>query len=316
VEFPQLIEPARAGTDLRSWVADNASEVDDILAHRGAVLFRAFAVDGPDGFRSAVKPMLGQPMSYIEGASPRVSRGAGVYTSTEYPADITVALHNELSYSHQWPARVAFYCRHPAGEGGATPIADSRKVYQRLAGSRAAAALRTSGVRYTRQMQRRRGPGVCWPVVFATEDEAEVEEYCNQAGIEFEWRPDGALRTSQVRPAALRHPVTNEPVWFNQAHQWHPSNAGPEGEAVLREIFADALPMNASFGDGTEIGPEVLAEVRAAYDAHYTAFAWQAGDLMVLDNMLTAHGRAPFSGSREVLVSMGHPLRLCDIDRA
>jgi alpha-ketoglutarate-dependent taurine dioxygenase len=34
-------------------------------------------------------------------------------------------------------------------------------------------------------------------------------------------------------------------------------------------------------------------------------FTWEAGDVLLLDNMLAAHGRAAFSGQREVLVAMG-----------
>ena len=32
---------------------------------------------------------------------------AGVYTSTEYPPEFFISLHNELSYSTRWPSRLA-----------------------------------------------------------------------------------------------------------------------------------------------------------------------------------------------------------------
>lgn len=37
-------------------------------------------------------------------------------------------------------------------------------------------------------------------------------------------------------------------------------------------------------------------------------FPWQTGDVLMLDNMLTAHAREPFQGPRKVVVAMaeGH----------
>ena len=39
---------------------------------------------------------------------------------------------------------------------------------------------------------------------------------------------------------------------------------------------------------------------------------WQAGDLMLVDNVRTAHSREPFEGPREVLAAMADPVRLAD----
>ena len=67
------------------------------------------------------------------------------------------------------------------------------------------------------------------------------------------------------------------------------------------------LPNNTYYGDGTAIEPHVLDELRAAYEAETVEFAWQRGDVLLLDNMLTAHGRAPFSPPRQIVVSMAEP---------
>jgi alpha-ketoglutarate-dependent taurine dioxygenase len=37
-------------------------------------------------------------------------------------------------------------------------------------------------------------------------------------------------------------------------------------------------------------------------------FAWQKGDLLMVDNMLVAHGRAPFTGPRRILVAMAEKI--------
>jgi hypothetical protein len=313
MDFPFLVEPPAASTDLRTWLHGNADQVGPILSSVGAILFRGFEVSGVDEFHDLARVALGDLMQYVEGASPRIPVGAGIYTSTEYSPDLTVALHNELSYSHRWPARVAFFCRRPAQRGGQTPIADSRKVFERLVKDDST-RLPTS-VRYLRQMHDGKGFGVGWPTVFATHDPADVEAYCQQAHIQFEWLADGGLRTSQIRPAAILHPLTGARVWFNQAHQWHPSNSGAESEEVLRKLFGDALPMNSVHANGEEFDRSMLDTVRAAYHAEMVTYDWGPGDVIILDNMLTAHGRTPFSGPREVLVAMGEPVRLADVQQ-
>lgn len=40
------------------------------------------------------------------------------------------------------------------------------------------------------------------------------------------------------------------------------------------------------------------------YDEGSYAFPWQPGDIMVIDNMLMAHGREPFTGKRRIIVAM------------
>jgi alpha-ketoglutarate-dependent taurine dioxygenase len=47
--------------------------------------------------------------------------------------------------------------------------------------------------------------------------------------------------------------------------------------------------------------------VRAAFADASVAFAWQRGDLLMLDNMAVAHGRRPYRGERQVLVAMADP---------
>ncbi len=74
------------------------------------------------------------------------------------------------------------------------------------------------------------------------------------------------------------------------------------------EFLESEFPYNTYYGDGSEIEPEVLAEIRAAYQQETVTFCWQAGDILMLDNMLTAHGRNPFVGSRQVVVGMAESI--------
>jgi hypothetical protein len=309
--IPVIVRADRPDQPLAELLAEEVAGIRRALGQDGAVLLRGFAVFDAGQFEDSVRPLLGELMDYVEGASPRIELSPGVYTSTEYAPDQTVALHNELSYSHAWPGLVAFCCLQPAADGGATPIADSRAVLRRL--SPELVERFRGGVRYVRHMHSGKGAGVGWKTVFGTDDKEAAEQYCAEAGIDYEWLPGDTLKTSQVRPATAVHPETGEASWFNQAHQWHPSNAGPETEQALREVFGDRLPMNVTFGAGDEIGPDDLAEIRQAYAAERIEFPWEQGDVMVVDNMLTAHGRTPFRGERRVVVAMGRPVALADL---
>ena len=64
------------------------------------------------------------------------------------------------------------------------------------------------------------------------------------------------------------------------------------------------LPYNTYYGDGTPIEDSVVAEIREAYRQERLEFPWRAGDILMLDNMLVAHGRNPYSPPRRVLVAM------------
>ena len=70
---------------------------------------------------------------------------------------------------------------------------------------------------------------------------------------------------------------------------------------------ADGLPFNTRFGNGDPIGEDVVELLNKVYEANTAREPWQAGDLLLVDNIRTAHSREPFEGPREVLVGDGRP---------
>jgi hypothetical protein len=185
--------------------------------------------------------------------------------------------------------------------GGETPLSDNRVTTARLS-RRVKDRFEEKQICYVRNY----GAGVdlSWQVVFQTEDRAEVERYCREHDIEYEWRGN-RLKTRQVCPAFASHPVTGDRVWFNQAHLFHVSSLDPRMRVAMLRLFKpEDLPRNSYYGDGTEIESETLDEIRAAF-ADAIPVQWQRGDLVLVDNMLAAHGRRPFEGPRKTLVSMG-----------
>jgi hypothetical protein len=73
---------------------------------------------------------------------------------------------------------------------------------------------------------------------------------------------------------------------------------------LATEPSEEALGSHACYGDGSEVPISDLESVRSAYRRSEILFPWQAGDLLILDNVLAMHGRKPFDGARRVLVAM------------
>jgi alpha-ketoglutarate-dependent taurine dioxygenase len=297
------IEPSMEGVSLRDWVRHSRATLDALLLRHGGLLFRGFQVGSVQEFEALVREMAGgELMEYTYRSTPRTGVSGRIYTSTEYPPDQWIPQHNEMSYSREWPLRIAFLCVQTAGSGGETPLSDSRRMYERLSPS-VRDRFADLGVMYVRNYSP--GLDVPWQDVFGTSDRAMVEAICRQTGIELEWKADGRLHTRQVCQGVARHPVTGEMLWFNQAHLFHVSNLDPAVRAALiAERGEENLPRNTFYGDGSPIPDAVLDEIRDAFRQEMHSFVWHNGDLVLLDNMLVAHGRAPFSGPRRVLVGM------------
>jgi alpha-ketoglutarate-dependent taurine dioxygenase len=292
--------------DLVKLGQDARSAVEARLLQDGALVFRGLRVEDParlDRFSHAISPETPQ---FAEESSPRSQVAGAVYTSTDYPKDYPIQFHNEYSYAAEWPMKIYFGCAVPAAERGATPVADSRRVLARLRPeTRERFAKRK--VLYVRNFIEQLG--VSWQTAFRTDDKSAVERYCEAAGIEWSWATD-RFTTRQVRDAIVRHPRSGEAVWFN--HGWFFNVASLEPEK-LRAYFQrqpeDTLSTQTYYGDGERFEPEVLEELRAAYAAEARRFDWQRGDVLLIDNMLTSHGREPYAGPRKILCVMADPCR-------
>lgn len=301
--LPRVLEGS--GEDLIGVLERDRADIRRALAREGAVLLRGFALDGVDGFDRVVRTLSGSaPLTYAERSSPRSTIKGRVYTSTDYPAGEEIFLHNENSYQSTWPLTLYFYCIEPPTGQGATPLADIREVYRSVDPS------------VREEFERRRWMvvrnfhedfGTPWCDIFGTDDRDAVAAYCRDRGIDVEWR-GGGLRTRAVRDAVHTHPATGERVWFNHATFFHVTTRAPDVAEGLLELFGEEdLPTNTYYGDGGRIPDDVAAHLRDRYRACSTRYDWRRGDVLVVDNMLAAHGREPFTGPRRIAVAMAEP---------
>jgi alpha-ketoglutarate-dependent taurine dioxygenase len=306
--LPLLVSPgdgAASGIgELLDWIAAHRAHVDERMLVNGAILFRGFAVKSPALFARFTRAMSPRLLDGKEENVPRTRLAAGIYTSTEYPAEYTLSMHSEYSYSHAWPSRLYFCCIIAPREQGETPIVDNREVLRSLDPA-IVAEFERKKVMYLRNLHDGRGFGLPWQTAFQTTEWSVVEQYCREHHIECTWTSTG-VHLRQVLDAVIHHPRTGEPVWFNQAPQFHPSDYPP---AIYQSLLAaykqeSELPQNVCFGDGSPIDVQALAHIRETMQSKAVRFPWQEGDVLMIDNVLVAHGRMPFVGPRRILVAM------------
>lgn len=312
VTLPLVVQPVVDGVNLVAWAAGNREWIDKHLLKHGGILFRDFNVNGVAEFEEFIQIISGGLMEYQDKATPRSQVTGNIYTATDYPPSYSIFLHNESSFAQSWPMKIFFYCITPAEHGGETPIADVRKVFERI-DPKIRERFIQKKVMYVRNFGS--GFGLPWETVFQSKDRATMEEYCRRAGIKVEWKAGNRMKTRQVRPAVAKHPRTGEMVWFNHAAVLHVSTLEPKQRDTLVKLFREEdLPNNTYYGDGCHIEPSVLNAVREAYQQETITFPWQEGDILMLDNMLTAHGRRPFRGPRKVVVGMAEPVSWNEIE--
>jgi alpha-ketoglutarate-dependent taurine dioxygenase len=302
--------PGSAAEWAAGWAAEHRHALRAVVAEHGCVLVRGLGLRDAAEAGAVFRRLATGLMTEREAFAARQTYADGVYSASKWPANQPMCMHHELSYLVEFPGLLLFACLSAATEGGATAVADSPTVLRALP-AELVGRFEREGWLLTRNYNDDIGASVA--EAFGTDDRGAVERYCRANAIGFQWRPDGGLRTRQRRSAVVDHPLTGQRCWFNQIAFLNERTIDPEVREYLVDVFgADGLPFNTQFGNGDPIGEDVVQLLNEVYEAHTVREPWQAGDLMLVDNVRTAHSREPYQGPREVLAAMASPLRLAD----
>ncbi|MGY3413050.1 alpha-ketoglutarate-dependent taurine dioxygenase [Bradyrhizobium sp. GM5.1] len=300
--FVSSFRPANPHADPASLFADNRDLVHGGLRTDGAVLVRDLVITAPTELEAVAQALFGSVLAYTERTSPRSTVGGRIYTSTDYPSEETLPLHNENSYAASWPRWIAFFCFTPPGEGGCTPLADIGDICARLP-AELRATFERRGLQYVRKFG---GPlGLSAAAAFGTADLSSIERRLQSAGYSVQLVGRGHLITRRCAAAVRLHPDTGTAVWFNHAHFFGTTEAQLTRKYSLSR---EDLPTRVLHADGQEIAPHFLATLNDAYAAAERRFAWRSGDLLLLDNMRIAHGRDAFRPPRRIWVAMSEEI--------
>jgi alpha-ketoglutarate-dependent taurine dioxygenase len=295
-QIPLVISPKTNNCELSDWAFDNKNCVSDLLDKHGALLFRGFHILNAENLEKITSYLLGDLINNIDRGTQRSGIKGKIFTASDASGEINIPMHCESSFAHSFPGKIFFYCNTPPLKQGETPIANVANVFKNLS-PEITKLFSRKGITYVRNLQDNH-----WEYVFQVSGRDELETYCKFAKIKIDWIDSNSIRASQKRPAALYHPVTKEPIWFNQVDNfYYRKNLGER----INPFYSDSNIYRASyFGDGSEIPHKIIKAIKDAYEKEIILFPWQQSDLLILDNMRVAHGRKPFSGNREIWTGM------------
>lgn len=322
--FPTRITPGSDRLNRQAFLESLPTyrdQIQSLLLQQGALLFRGFPVQTADDFTDVITALgLGQFVDYTLGDSPRDKVAKKIYTSTEVPSGIHLPLHQELSYIKRFPSHIYFFCETAPAFGGETIIADARRVYEALSPD-VIARFNEKHICYISRyfhkspilsfINRFARSHKSWPEVFETTEKSQVETLCEANEVQFKWLKNDWIEIRQILPACTMHPVTGESIWFNQAHlyDFNFKLLGPLNYLGTKLLYwkKSTRLHEVRYGDGSKIERQGLYHILDVLNQHTVAFPWQRGDVMVLDNVLAMHGRAPFKGKRRILTALTQP---------
>lgn len=295
--------------DALDWLRSVDDDLRAAMRSHGVLYLHGLPVLGVQDFGAIRDQIITKRTPYREKATPRHSYGDDVLSSTDLPAAQPIRMHNENSYTLDFPGTLLFCCLTAPAEGGATPVADCRAVLRGMP-EHLVRRMRSSGWALRRNYSDL--VSLDWRTAFAADRSAQVEAYCAENLIATRWS-GGNLSTGQIRAGVITHPHTGDEVWFNHMAFWNSWSLDEEVRGSLVDEFGtDGLPFDTSFGDGEPVTKEDIAAINAAYAAATMRRSWQPGDVMIVDNILAAHGREPFRGDRRIVVAMGNPVSVRD----
>jgi alpha-ketoglutarate-dependent taurine dioxygenase len=318
-----VVAEAKKPVDLKEWPIRNRAAVEALLLQHGAILLRNFGIKSTD-LPDFLGTLLNKPLldSYQGGVSPRKKVAKNVFLATLVPAQAGINQHHEMAYANSWPLYISFFCEKAAAHGGATPISNARHIIKEL-DPKIVQMFRERSILYIRNYREDTPREFCvtWQDAFETKDKAMVEKFLKENGFTFEWGKFERLKTMDRRLATNFHPVTGEEIFFNHSavlnyYSGKKDVMAPALQSMapcisqdlierINSLSFDENPYCCAFADnGEPIDLSIQQEVAQVYNQCKVSFKWIDGDLLILDNMLSAHGRDPYIGSRTVLTVM------------
>jgi len=287
---------------ISDWIAGHCDQLVDELSVHGAILFRGFGVRDDLGFDAFVRAFHLPSFTYSDSLSNAVRRNRTqlVFTANEAPADVSIFLHHEMAQTPVYPSKLFFYCEQSAESGGATPICRSDTFLERLAIEVPGfvTACQDKGVCYSQTMppeeDLQSGQGRSWRSTLGADSQLEAELKLKALDYQWQWQVDDSLRITTPILPAIKYLVDGRRVFFNQLI------AAFRGWQDARNTAKKSI----CYGDGSSIDTEDMAVAIRLADELTFDISWQTGDVVMLDNFVTMHGRRPFQGERRVLASL------------
>lgn len=318
---------------LIDYINKNKEDINSKIHSHGAVLFRGFNVNQSTQFEAIAQTIDSDLKNDYLGTSPRniVEGTQFVFSASELPAHYPIMQHCEMSFLPSAPRRLMFFCHEAPTFGGETPICDFRQLAINM-NPKIKEEFSKKGIKVIRNYC---APGnekkdsfqlKPWTDMFQTTDKSIVEKKCTENNITVEWLKDDALRLTSTQDAFKTHPITGETAWFNHLQVFHIVGASTEYAKIARRqktaiswalhLYLQATTlvkkitekpeeraMHVCFADGSEIPTSYIQHVQDLIWDYMYFLKWEKGDIIVIDNFSTSHGRMPYKGPRKIYVS-------------
>ncbi|MCM4083106.1 TauD/TfdA family dioxygenase [Paractinoplanes hotanensis] len=290
------------GADPAAWIQAYLPDIRDRLVADGVVRLSGAAVRSADDVAAAGDALFAAGCPRLEPFAARPDGAGRVAAAPVWPAERDMCPHNEQAHASVFPRTLLLAMPEGAGTDGATLLADGAAVWRELD-----TPIRDRLAEQGWMLVRNYRPyvGMRWTEALGVTDPAEVVAHCAAAGVTASWA-GATLHTRQRRPAFRTHPLTGVPCWFNLIcflSQW--SLRDEEREVLLGAYGPEGLPFNTFFGDGTPIAQPEWAHLQAVVDAYTVRQRWTPGDLLIVDNIRTSHGRTAHDGTWPLLEMQG-----------
>jgi alpha-ketoglutarate-dependent taurine dioxygenase len=302
--FPLALacQPAATLDGATAWIAENRRQLCDRAALHGAILFRGFPLTGPEDFDRFVTAFELPNFPYEESLSNavRVIKTPRVFTANEAPPTVRIFLHHEMAQTPIYPSKLFFFCEQRAESGGETPLCRSDVLWDRLRGEcpEFARNCELKGLRYSAVMPSENDPtsgmGRSWQSTLRASSREQAEGRLKQLGYSWTWLDDGCLRATTPVLPAVRPLPDGRKTFFNQLV------AAFQGWKDERNDPSKAI----TFGDGTLLDRDAVDVATRLSEELSFNIPWQRGDVALVDNFVTMHGRRAFTGTRKVLASL------------
>lgn len=190
-------------------------------------------------------------------------------------------LHGELYYRMQRPPDLLwFYCANYQGSGGETLVCDGKALYRALA-PRLQRLLTGRRLVYTRWHS-----AEAWPQIYGIADLKTLRRYQQASGHALEVHDDASITTRFISDALRLH--QGEPCFVNSLLPF-----------ALRELHEPGVRATVRFENGEALAREDLLAIADTSERLTVSLPWQRGDIAIVDNTRSLHGRGPLPADLE-----------------
>jgi alpha-ketoglutarate-dependent taurine dioxygenase len=331
--YPCIIQPQSESQKSNpvDFVEDSLEMITANLREHGAVLLRGFNIDNAQVFEDVIRIVEPDLKNNYLGTSPRNKVTDFVFTASELPNYYPIMQHCEMSFLPVAPRRLFFYCKTEPLSEGETPLCDFKAVAEKM-NPKIKSDFEKKGIRNIRNYE---APGTNsklnlwqlkpWNELFMTTNKQEVEKIAKDIQLNLEWGEKDSLKLVNEQSAFRTHPDTGDQIWFNHLQVFHRNAASLEYKKIksfrpnlrnqkynlvtqlmtLIKSFkkGSEMPLHVTYADGSEIPNSHLEHIVDLIWENLAVVPWEKRDALIIDNFRISHGRLPYTGPREILVS-------------